>query len=119
MTWKNQKPPSGIPAGGAGYGGRAKGASTSRFTPENQPTPEQKAQGVVEAKALRELLAPHKAAIVETWVSVLTDPLAPHAAKIAAANAIADRLEGKPAQAIGGSEQLGPVKHVVTWEDGE
>ena len=119
MTWKNQKPPSGIPAGGAGYGGRAKGASTSRFTPENQPTPEQKAQGVVEAKALRELLAPHRAAIVQTWVDVMNDPLAPHAAKIAAANAIADRLEGKPAQAIGGSEQLGPVKHVVTWEDGE
>ena len=29
-----------------------------------------------------------------------------------------NRLMGLPSQAIGGSEELGPVKHVVTWEDG-
>ena len=36
----------------------------------------------------------------------------------AAAREIADRLDGKPAQAIGGDDELGPIKNIleVAWK---
>lgn len=35
---------------------------------------------------------------------------------VAAIKEIADRLDGKVPQAIGGSDELGPVENVVTWK---
>lgn len=35
---------------------------------------------------------------------------------VAAIKEIGDRLDGKVPQAIGGSEELGPVETVVTWK---
>jgi hypothetical protein len=35
---------------------------------------------------------------------------------VAAIKEIADRLDGKVPQAIGGSDELGPVETVVTWK---
>jgi hypothetical protein len=111
---------SGIPANGPGWGGAAKGEGTKeRFSDENQPPGEVKSAGHAEGKALREMLAPHKAELVNTWLAILKDPTQPAAARVAAANAIADRLEGKPSQGIGGADDLGPIKTVVAWEDGE
>lgn len=37
----------------------------------------------------------------------------------AAAAHIGDRLDGKVPQAIGGSDELGPVETVVTWKQSE
>lgn len=92
---------SGIPANGPGWGGAAKGAGTkARFSADSQPPPELKSAGHAEGKALREMLAPHKATLVDVWVQIATDPMQPAAARVAAANAIADRLEGKPAQSV-------------------
>ena len=38
---------------------------------------------------------------------------------VSAANFIADRIEGKVAQSIGGSTELGPVRLVMKWEKDE
>lgn len=35
---------------------------------------------------------------------------------VAAIKEIADRLDGKVPQGIGGSDELGPVENVVTWK---
>jgi hypothetical protein len=51
---------------------------------------------------LRELLEPYRADVVTTWVNVLSDPNASARDKITAAEKIADRLEGKPAQTLQG-----------------
>lgn len=63
---------------------------------------------------LRELLEPHKAEVVETWLSVIRDANAPHAARVAAANALADRLEGKPAQTVQGPPDANGAPTAVT-----
>ena len=40
---------------------------------------------------------------------------------LAAIREIADRMDGKPAQAIGGDDELGPIKNVleVSWKSDE
>lgn len=54
-----------------------------------------------------------------TLSKIAADDDAPHAARVAASTAILDRGWGKPSQAIGGAEDLGPIKTVVAWEDGK
>lgn len=56
---------------------------------------------------------------IQTLVAIRDKEAAPENARAAAAIALLDRAWGKPSQAIGGAEDLGPVKHVVTWEDGK
>ncbi len=67
---------------------------------------------------VRELARKHTDAAIATLIEIGSDGAAPPAARVAAAQALLDRAWGKPSQAIGGAEDLGPVKHVVTWEDG-
>lgn len=55
---------------------------------------------------------------IRTLVEINSDPAQPAPARVAAAQALLDRAWGKPSQAIGGAEDLGPIKTVVTWEDG-
>jgi len=40
---------------------------------------------------------------------------------MAAIREIADRMDGKPAQAIGGDDELGPIKNIleVAWKSGD
>jgi len=51
---------------------------------------------------VQELARQHTTAAVETSVSIMTDPKAPPAARISAANALLDRGYGKPSQHITG-----------------
>jgi hypothetical protein len=37
----------------------------------------------------------------------------------AAAKEVADRLDGKVPQGIGGDDEAEPIKHVITWKNGE
>lgn len=67
---------------------------------------------------VRDLARKHTDAAIATLIEIGSDAAAPPAARVAAAQALLDRAWGKPSQAIGGAEDLGPVKHVVTWEDG-
>lgn len=67
---------------------------------------------------VRELARAHTDAAIRTLTEIHGDVSQPAPARVAAAQALLDRAWGKPSQAIGGAEDLGPVKHVVTWEDG-
>lgn len=68
---------------------------------------------------VRDLAKAHTEASIETLAQIRGDLAAPHAARVAAAQALLDRAWGKPSQAIGGAEDLGPIKTVVAWEDGK
>jgi hypothetical protein len=84
------------PKGGEGWGGDAKGAGKG---PEALPmvgrSRETNARVAAEARTLREMLRPHLGLAAQAWLDVLLDPDAPAAAKIAAAEKIAERVEGK------------------------
>lgn len=86
---------SGIPAGGVGWGGPARGASDSRYSADNPPDQEAAKRGREMAAKLKELLAPHIGSVAETWLQVMLDPQAPPSARIVAAEKIAERVEGK------------------------
>ena len=69
MTWKNQKPPSGIPARGDGYGGPAKRSPPREaFNAENQPSPEEKAAGHDVAKEVRDRIAARRFEITDRLI---------------------------------------------------
>ena len=116
MTWKNQNPPSGIPARGEGKG-PAKGARAPKFTAETQPSPEAKSIGHEVAKTAREAAKAHAEAMLKILVDIANDPTAPHHSRSDAAEKVISRAEGRPAQAIGGDPNGVPVKTVVVWED--
>ena len=73
-------------------------------------------QGMAELKAAARALTP---LAMQTLGGIAADPEAPPAARVAASTAILDRGWGKPSQAIGGAEDLGPVQTVVRWESGK
>ncbi len=108
------KPPSGIPAGGQGQGA-AKGANPA-FSDTHQPSGEEKSAGKAVAAEIRERIAEKRHALVDRLLA-LSEHAENETVRLNATNAALDRLIGKPAQAIGGSDELGPVKMVVTWED--
>jgi hypothetical protein len=37
----------------------------------------------------------------------------------AAAKEVADRLDGKVPQGVGGDEEIAPIKHVIQWRNGQ
>lgn len=91
----------GGPAKGSGWGGPAKGASTApRFSSEVQSDSAKRTMGKIKAEALRQLLAGDIPDVAETWRSIMKDRDAPHAARIQAAEKIAERVEGKVSQPI-------------------
>jgi hypothetical protein len=116
VTWKNQKPPSGIPARGEGKG-PARGVR-AKITAETQPTPAAKSIGHEAAKTARESAKAHAEAMLQILVDIAKDATAPHHARSDAAEKVINRAEGRPAQAIGGDPNGVPLRTVVTWEDG-
>jgi hypothetical protein len=117
VTWKHQKPPSGIPARGAGYGGPAKPKPRKAFTAEEQPTPEAKAAGHEAAKTAREIAKEHAEEMARLMVTIARDVTAPLPTRLDAANKLVERAEGRAAQAIGGDPNGVPMKTVVVWDD--
>jgi hypothetical protein len=113
------KPPSGIPARGEGWGGGKSGKPAQAFDAENQPPGEVKAAGMEAAKTAREVALLHAAEMQALMVRIARDEAAPLQTRLDAANKVVDRAEGRPAQAIGGDPNAGPVRMVISWEDGE
>lgn len=93
------RPASGTPAGGSGYGGGKRGAGTP-FAPGNRPDPERRLEGKIKAGVARALAAGHVPAAVEVWREVMMDRAAPPAARVAAAEKMVERAEGKPEQPV-------------------
>lgn len=63
-----------------------------------------------------QLARKHTEGALQTLDEIRKDATAPPAARVAAAQALLDRAWGKPSQAIGGAEDLGPVEMVVKWQ---
>ena len=105
------------PAGGKGWGGPAKGKGAAPlFTSDAQPSPDAKVAGREARAAMRERLEEVRMEVAETYIEALRngDP----AQKLAAADKILDRLDGKPPQAITGADG-GPqvTRMVYEWAD--
>jgi len=110
-------PASGMPASGPGLHGEASGKARRAFDAENQPAPDAKVAGREARAAFRERLAAKLEKVEAVYDAALVDPDV--RVGLVAAKQISVELWGQPAQGIGGSDELGPIKTVVMWEDGE
>lgn len=118
MRTKGTRPKgSGIPARGAGWGGGKR--EPVPFSAENQPSGEAKSAGKTEAATAREIAKAHAVAMAQLMVEIANNPEAPMPTRLDAANKLIERAEGKATTMIGGDAEVGPVRHVVAWEDGE
>ena len=125
MTWPTYKPPggyvekpaSGIPARGAGWGGAARGEGKA-WTKDAYPSNAAKAGGRAAAQTAREVAKAHAVAMAELMLQIANDPAAPMPTRLDAANKLIERAEGKATTMIGGDAEVGPVKTVIAWEDG-
>lgn len=127
MTWKNNKPAkgfvnkpaSGSPARGIGWGGEASGKEPKPWTRDDRPSEEAINAGREAAKTAREIAKHHAVEMAGIMLEIARDVTLPAPTRLEAANKMIDRAEGRPAQSVGGTDDLPPIKHVVTWEDGE
>jgi hypothetical protein len=109
-------PASGIPAGGPGLHGPAQHLPQApQFTAKNQPAPEAKSEGKLTRQAFRDRLAAKLEKVEAVYDAALVDPDV--RVGLVAAKQISVELWGQPAQGIGGSDELGPIRTVVAWED--
>lgn len=67
-------------------------------------------------KDLKALAGQYTVKALETLASIMANPKAPHAARVAAAREILDRSHGKAPQAITGEGGKGPVSVKVVHE---
>lgn len=110
MTWKNHKPPSGIPARGAGYGGPASNAPRTPFTPDNQPSPEEKVAGHDVAREVRDRIAARRFEITDRLIENAISGT--EAGSNAAGQYLLNRLGGTPVASVdltSGGKALGYV----------
>jgi hypothetical protein len=128
MAWKKQKPPSGIPAGGKSIWGGANGlreefppgyVPPTAFTPHNQPPPEHKSIGRMEAKEYRDALKARREkglAIIDKLFDAALAEEADVATLVAAARQVDvndSRIDGRPTQPVSGDEDKGPLTVVL------
>lgn len=66
---------------------------------------------------VRDLARAQTEKAIQTLIDIQGDGTQPAPARVAAAQALLDRAWGKPSQAIGGADDLGPIKTVVAWEN--
>jgi hypothetical protein len=113
------RPASGIPVGGDGWGGPARG-SAAHFSADNQPNGDMKSAGKASKVAMVAYLVAKQMRAAEKIVALIDDPEAAPQVQLAASIALLNRLHGTPAASLaltGGDEQ----PHVVTyrWEGDE
>jgi hypothetical protein len=89
------KPPSGIPARGAGWGGAASGKQAKAFTSEDQPPGEVKSAGHAASKTAVEVAKAHAEEMARVLLEVARDVTAPPGTRVDAAHKLIERAEGK------------------------
>ena len=107
MVWPTKKPPggfvekpaSGIPARGAGWGGAAQGEGKA-WTKDDYPSNAAKAGGRAAAQTAREVAKAHAVAMAELMLQIANDPAAPMPTRLDAANKLIERAEGKAIAAV-------------------
>lgn len=113
MAWDhNNKPASGIPAGGAGLHGPAQHPpKREAFSAENQPAPELKSAGHAVRAEFRRKLAEKLDKVAEVYDAALEseDPRV----GLVAAKQISVELWGQPTQPLSGDDEKGPLTVVV------
>lgn len=83
--------PKGNGAGGKGWGGPAKGASTSRIE-HGDPA------GITRTNRGRDIQEVRREKVLNLYESVVDDPKQPVMARITAGDKLLDRIDGKPVQ---------------------
>ena len=113
MVWDhNNKPASGIPAGGAGLHGAAQHPpKRPAFSAENQPAPELKSAGHAVRAEFRRKLAEKLDKVAAVYDDALAD--ADNRVKLVAAKQISVELWGQPTQPLSGDDEKGPLTVVV------
>jgi hypothetical protein len=112
MTWKDQKPASGIPAGGDGLHGPATGTgSRAAFTAENQPDPLAKIAGHDVRRDFRARLAEKLDAVEKVYDDALKDK--DNRVRLVAAKQLSVELWGQPTQPLSGDDEKGPLTVVI------
>ena len=113
MAWDhNNKPASGIPAGGAGLHGPAQHPpKREAISAENQPAPELKSAGHAVRAEFRRKLAEKLDKVAEVYDAALEseDPRV----GLVAAKQISVELWGQPTQPLSGDDEKGPLTVVV------
>lgn len=64
---------------------------------------------------IRSLARAHTEKAVKVLVGIMSQPKAPAAARVSAAQVLLDRGWGKAAQIMAGDEEGGPVKLEISW----
>lgn len=109
MTWKNQKPPSGIPARGAGYGGPA--SPEKSFAADNQPSPEAKAAGHDVAREVRDRIAARRFEITDRLIHNAINGT--EQGSNSAAQYLLNRLGGTPVASVDLTSGGKPMGYVI------
>lgn len=66
---------------------------------------------------IRSLARSHTQTALNVLAGIMSEPDAPHAARVAAANALLDRGYGKPSQALQvGGDEKNPILTTVVWQ---
>ena len=99
------------PAGGAGWGGPAKGAGTE-FAADNQPSVDAKLAGKAAKAAMRDYLETERMNLARELVSLATTAESEMVRK-SAIEAVFDRLDGKPVQAVSGPDGEALPQHIA------
>ena len=86
------KPASGIPAGGTGWGGQAKGASTSRIKPGDLDG----IQAMSHDSTIKARNDAWRESVLLMYAGYVDDGQAPPMIRIAAGDKLLDRIDGKP-----------------------
>lgn len=109
MAWPNHKPPSGMPATGAGWGGPARVHPKNVFATDNQPLAEHKRLGKMERAEYQAHLKAKREKTLKVYDRVLT--LAETSSEpqmlmagLRVSQIINETLDGRATQPIGGPD---------------
>lgn len=111
MTWGWIKPASGIPAGGSGLHGAARGGPGKAFSVDHQPPAGNRPDGKVARAEFRRVLAEKLAKVAEVYDAALIDP--DPRVGLVAAKQISVELWGQPTQEHSGPDG-GPIPTSLT-----
>jgi hypothetical protein len=88
---------------GRGWGGARPGAGRKPKPKDPNAIPPDYRRKPEEKRAIAEIARPYGVAAVSTLHEIMTDPKAPKAARVAAANSLLDRGYGRPVQEVRGA----------------
>jgi hypothetical protein len=91
-------------------------ANPGQFKPGSSGNPGGRPKG---SGLVRELAQGYTQSSIKILADIAKDKKAPHAARVSAANSLLDRGWGKPAQPVGGTDDLPPIRTKADYSEAE